>query len=34
MRSLEAYRATIDENTTLIVSPDSEFFKYLDANGK
>jgi membrane protease subunit HflC len=30
MRSLEAYRRTIDENTTLIISPDSEFFKYLN----
>ena len=33
MRSLEAYRRTIDDNTTLIVSPDSEFFQYLDATG-
>ena len=33
-RTLEAYRRTIDGNTTLIVSPGSEFFKYLDANGK
>jgi membrane protease subunit HflC len=34
MRSLEAYRTTIDENTTLIISPDSEFFKYLDGGTK
>ena len=28
-RSLEAYRKTIDENTTLVLSPDSEFFRIL-----
>lgn len=30
MRSLEAYRKTIGAGTTLIVAPDSEFFRYLD----
>ena len=29
MRSLEAYRKTIDENTTLVLSPDAEFFRFL-----
>ena len=29
MRSLEAYRTAIDEKTTLVLSQDSEFFKYL-----
>ena len=27
-RSLEAYRKTIDGRTTLVLSPDAEFFKY------
>ena len=27
-RSLEAYRKSIDSNTRLVISPDSEFFKY------
>jgi len=27
-RSLEAYRKSIDENTTLVLSPDAEFFRY------
>lgn len=28
MRSLEAYRKTIDENTTLVLSPNTEFFQF------
>jgi len=28
-RTLEAYRKTIAEGTTLVLSPDSEFFRYL-----
>jgi membrane protease subunit HflC len=30
VRSLEAYRKTLGENTTLVVSPDHDFFKFLD----
>jgi len=30
VRSLEAYRKTLGEKTTLVVSPDHEFFKFLD----
>lgn len=30
LRSMEAYRKTIGEGTTLVLSPDSEFFRYLD----
>jgi len=30
LRSMEAYRKTIGKETTLILSPDSEFFRYLD----
>jgi hypothetical protein len=30
VRSLEAYRKTIDDTTTLVLSPDTEFFKYLE----
>jgi membrane protease subunit HflC len=35
-RSLEAYRKTIGEETTLVLSPDSEFFRFLEGtkNGK
>ena len=35
-RSLEAYRKTIGEGTTLVLSPDSEFFRFLQGtkNGK
>jgi membrane protease subunit HflC len=33
VRSLEAYRNTIGEGTTLILSPDSEFFEYLGRSG-
>jgi len=32
-RSLEAYRKTIGEGTTLVFSPESEFFEYLDQSG-
>ena len=31
VRSLEAYRKTLGENTTLVVPPDHEFFRFLDA---
>lgn len=30
VRSLEAYRKTLGQNTTLVVPPDHEFFKFLD----
>ena len=30
VRSLEAYRKTLGEKTTLVVPPDHEFFKFLD----
>jgi membrane protease subunit HflC len=30
LRSLEAYRKTIGDRTTLVLSPNSEFFRYLD----
>jgi membrane protease subunit HflC len=30
VRSLEAYRKTLGEKTTLVVPPDHEFFRYLD----
>jgi membrane protease subunit HflC len=30
VRSLEAYRKTIGDRTTLVLSPKSEFFRYLD----
>ncbi len=33
VRSLEAYRKTIGEGTTLILSPESEFFEFLDGSG-
>jgi membrane protease subunit HflC len=33
-RSLEAYRKTIDGKTTLVLSPDIEFFKYLEGQGR
>ena len=32
-RSLEAYRKSIDENTTLVLSPDAEFFRFLESAG-
>ena len=31
VRSLEAYRKTLGENTTLVVPPDHEFFRFLDS---
>ena len=30
LRSLEAYRETLGEGTTLVLSPKSEFFRYLE----
>jgi membrane protease subunit HflC len=30
VRSLEAYRKTLGENTTMVVAPDHEFFKFLN----
>jgi len=33
-RSLEAYRKTIDAKTTLVLSPDTEFFQYLERQGR
>jgi modulator of FtsH protease HflC len=30
VRSLDAYRKTIDEKTTMVLSPDTEFFRYLE----
>ena len=33
-RSLEAYRKTIDGKTTFVLSPDTEFFKYLEGQGR
>jgi membrane protease subunit HflC len=30
-RSLEAYRKSIDENTTLVLSPDAEFFRFFES---
>jgi membrane protease subunit HflC len=32
VRSLEAYRKTIGEGTTLVLSPESEFFQFLDGS--
>ena len=35
VRSLEAYRKSIDGRTTLVLSPDTEFFQYLqDPDGE
>jgi len=31
MRSLEAYRKSIDEKTTLVLSPDAEFFRFFES---
>jgi membrane protease subunit HflC len=33
VRSLEAYRKTLGDKTTIVVPPDHEFFKYLDPKG-
>jgi membrane protease subunit HflC len=30
LRSMEAYKKTIGDGTTLVLSPDSAFFRYLD----
>jgi membrane protease subunit HflC len=30
LRSLEAYRATLGDGTTMVMAPDHEFFRYLD----
>jgi membrane protease subunit HflC len=32
LRSLEAYRKTVGDKTTLVLSPDSEFFRYLQGS--
>ncbi len=32
VRSLAAYRKTLGENTTMVVPPDHEFFRYLDSS--
>jgi membrane protease subunit HflC len=29
MRSMEAYTKALDKDTTLVLSPDSEFFRFL-----
>ena len=34
VRSLDAYRKTIDAKTTLVLSPDTELFKYLEGAGR
>ncbi|MDX8395842.1 MAG: protease modulator HflC [Mariprofundaceae bacterium] len=34
VRSLEAYKQSINEGTRLIISPDSEFFRYFNKAGK
>ena len=34
VRSLEAYRKTIDQHTTLVLSPDTELFRYLEGSGR
>jgi modulator of FtsH protease HflC len=33
VRSLEAYRKTIDDKTTIVLSPHAEFFRYLEGAG-
>jgi membrane protease subunit HflC len=33
VRSLEAYRKAIDEHTTLVLSPEAEFFRFLEGAG-
>jgi membrane protease subunit HflC len=32
VRSLEAYRKAVDEDTTLVLTPDAEFFRFLDSS--
>jgi len=34
LRSLEAYKASIGPGTTLVISPESEFFHFFDQSGK
>lgn len=34
LRSLEAYKAAIGEGTTLVISPESEFFRFFDKSSK
>jgi len=34
LRSLEAYRKSIDKGTTLVISPESEFFHFFEHSGK
>lgn len=34
VRSLEAYRKAIDGKTTLVLSPDTEFFRYFEGQGR
>lgn len=33
-RSLDAYKASIAEGTRMVISPDSEFFRYFESSGK
>ena len=33
VRSLESYRKAIDEHTTLVLSPEAEFFRFLEGAG-
>jgi membrane protease subunit HflC len=32
VRSLEAYRTAVDADTTLVLSPDAEFFRFLESS--
>lgn len=34
LRSLEAYRVSINKGTTLVISPESEFFRFFEHSGK
>jgi len=34
VRTLEAYRASLGENTTMVLPPDHELFRFLDPNGR
>jgi len=34
LRSLDAYKASIGAGTTLVISPESEFFRFFDKSGK
>ena len=33
-RAMEAYRAALGDGSTMVLSPDSEFFKYFNRGGK